>query len=62
MANATWLEAALNGGWGRRYQLGIPMSVADIVAAGVACARDAILAAGPCLAAPAEARVASNDR
>jgi len=62
MANATWLEAALNGGWGRRYQPGIPASVADIVAAVVACARSAILAAGPSLAAPAEVRVALNGR
>jgi uncharacterized protein (DUF849 family) len=40
MANATWLEAALNGGWGRHYQPGIPLSVADIVNEGVACARE----------------------
>jgi len=62
MANATWLEAALNGGWGRRYQPSIPASVADIVAAVVACARNAILEAGPSRAALAEARVASNHR
>ena len=40
MANATWLEAALNGGWGRHYQPRIPMAIADIVAEGVACARE----------------------
>lgn len=40
MANATWLEAALNGGWGRHYQPGIPLAIADIIAEGVACARE----------------------
>jgi uncharacterized protein (DUF849 family) len=40
MANATWLEAALNGGWGRHFQPGIPMTVADIIAQGIACARE----------------------
>lgn len=40
MANPTWLEVALNGGWGRHYQPGIPIAVADIVAQGIACARE----------------------
>lgn len=39
MAHRTWLEVALNGPWGRR-QPGIPMHVDDIVAEGVACARE----------------------
>ena len=33
-----WLEAALNGPWGRDRQPLIPLSVAEIVAEGVACA------------------------
>lgn len=40
MANRTWLEVALNGPWGRERQPGIPVRVADIVAEGVACARE----------------------
>jgi uncharacterized protein (DUF849 family) len=40
MANGTWLEVALNGGWGRQRQPGIPVSVRDIVAQGVACAQE----------------------
>jgi len=40
MPNATWLEVALNGGWGRHYQPGIPMAIADIVAEGIACAQE----------------------
>jgi uncharacterized protein (DUF849 family) len=39
MANATWLEVALNGGWGRHRQPGIPVTVRNIVDEGVACAR-----------------------
>jgi uncharacterized protein (DUF849 family) len=35
---ATWVEAALNGPWGRGIQPGIPVSVAEIVADGIACA------------------------
>lgn len=38
MANGTWLEVALNGGWGRQRQPGIPVTVREIVAEGVACA------------------------
>lgn len=40
MATRTWLEVALNGPWGRKRQPGIPVRVADIVAEGVACARE----------------------
>lgn len=40
MANRTWLEVAVNGPWGRRRQPGAPVRVADIVAEGVACARE----------------------
>jgi uncharacterized protein (DUF849 family) len=40
MANGTWLEVALNGGWGRQRQPGIPVSVSDIVAEGIACAQE----------------------
>ncbi len=35
----TWLEVALNGPWARERQPLIPVSVEDIVAQGVACAR-----------------------
>jgi 3-keto-5-aminohexanoate cleavage enzyme len=40
MAHRTWLEVALNGPWGRGRQPGIPVRVADIVAEGIACARE----------------------
>jgi uncharacterized protein (DUF849 family) len=40
MATKTWLEVALNGGWGREMQPGIPVRIADIVSQGVACARE----------------------
>lgn len=40
MPNATWLEVALNGGWGRHRQPGIPITVRDIVAQGAACAQE----------------------
>jgi len=40
MANGTWLEVALNGGWGRQRQPGIPVTIRDIVAEGVACAHE----------------------
>src|SRR4029077_17905551 len=33
-----WLEAALNGPWGRDLQPGIPVTVAEIIAEGIACA------------------------
>jgi uncharacterized protein (DUF849 family) len=36
----TWLEAALNGPWGKARQPGIPVRTADIVAEGIACARE----------------------
>jgi uncharacterized protein (DUF849 family) len=35
---ATWIEAALNGPWGRGTQPGIPVTVAEIVTDGIACA------------------------
>ena len=38
-ARKTWLEVALNGSWSRRHQPGIPISIAEIVAQGIACAR-----------------------
>jgi uncharacterized protein (DUF849 family) len=34
-----WIEVALNGGWSRRLQPGIPDTVEQIVAEGIACAR-----------------------
>ena len=34
-----WIEAALNGGWSRALQPGIPDTVEAIIAEGVACAR-----------------------
>lgn len=37
MDKGIWLEAALNGPWGRRAQPLSPVAVADIVADGVAC-------------------------
>jgi 3-keto-5-aminohexanoate cleavage enzyme len=36
----TWLEVALNGPWGKALQPRIPIRVEDIVAEGVACARE----------------------
>ena len=33
-----WLEVALNGGWGRKLQPLIPVSVDEIIAEGIACA------------------------
>lgn len=38
MAAPTWIEAALNGPWGRERQPGIPVSVEEIVADGIAAA------------------------
>ena len=35
----TWLEVSLNGPWSRDRQPGIPITVKDIVAEGIACAR-----------------------
>lgn len=40
MPNRTWLEVAVNGPWGRERQPGIPVRTRDIVAEGVACARE----------------------
>lgn len=34
-----WIEVALNGAWGRALQPGIPETVEEIVADGIACAR-----------------------
>ncbi|HKT14040.1 MAG TPA: 3-keto-5-aminohexanoate cleavage protein [Allosphingosinicella sp.] len=34
-----WLEVALNGGWGRKLQPLIPVSVREIVEEGIACVR-----------------------
>jgi 3-keto-5-aminohexanoate cleavage enzyme len=39
MARKVWIEAALNGGWGRRLQPKIPVSVEELIDDGVACAR-----------------------
>lgn len=36
----TWLEVALNGPWGRQLQPKIPITVREIVADGIACARE----------------------
>jgi uncharacterized protein (DUF849 family) len=36
----TWLEVAPNGGWTRALQARIPVTVEEIVAEGVACARE----------------------
>jgi 3-keto-5-aminohexanoate cleavage enzyme len=36
----TWLEVALNGPWGRGLQPRIPVSVREIVADGIACAKE----------------------
>jgi uncharacterized protein (DUF849 family) len=44
MTRAVWIEVALNGPWGKRRQPGIPASVEDIVAEGIACAE-----AGACI-------------
>lgn len=35
----TWIETSLNGPWSRDRQPGIPITVKDIVAEGIACAR-----------------------
>jgi 3-keto-5-aminohexanoate cleavage enzyme len=39
MARKVWLEAALNGNWGRRLQPKIPITVEELIDDGVACAR-----------------------
>jgi 3-keto-5-aminohexanoate cleavage enzyme len=38
--NGVWLEVALNGPWTRTTQPGIPIAVREIVAQGIACARE----------------------
>jgi uncharacterized protein (DUF849 family) len=40
MTNPTWLEVALNGGWTRALQPRIPVSVDEIAADGIACAKE----------------------
>lgn len=35
----TWIEVALNGPWGRNLQPNVPLSVAELISDGVACAR-----------------------
>ncbi|MFL6579196.1 MAG: 3-keto-5-aminohexanoate cleavage protein [Burkholderiales bacterium] len=35
----TWLEVALNGPWTRKYQPRIPVTVAEIIEEGIACAQ-----------------------
>jgi uncharacterized protein (DUF849 family) len=37
-ARSVWLEAALNGPWGRSLQPGIPVTPEEVVADGIACA------------------------
>jgi uncharacterized protein (DUF849 family) len=44
MTSKTWIEVALNGPWGKARQPGIPATVEDIVAEGIACAK-----AGACI-------------
>jgi uncharacterized protein (DUF849 family) len=39
MMRKIWIEVALNGGWSRRHQPGVPTTVEQIVAEGIACAR-----------------------
>jgi 3-keto-5-aminohexanoate cleavage enzyme len=38
MGSSTWIEAALNGPWGRERQPRMPVTVDEIVAEGIACA------------------------
>ena len=38
MARKVWLEAALNGPWGRGRRPGIPITIDEVIADGVACA------------------------
>jgi len=40
MRKTTWLEVAVNGPWGRDTQPLIPITVDDIVAQGIACAKE----------------------
>jgi uncharacterized protein (DUF849 family) len=40
MTHKVWLEVALNGPWSRKFQPGIPDTVAAIVAEGIACAEE----------------------
>jgi uncharacterized protein (DUF849 family) len=39
MAHQTWIEAALNGPWGRERQPGIPITPEEIIAQGIAAAK-----------------------
>ena len=36
---SVWLEAALNGPWARALQPAMPITVGELVADGIACAR-----------------------
>jgi 3-keto-5-aminohexanoate cleavage enzyme len=38
MTRKVWIEAALNGGWGRRLQPKIPVTVEELIDDGIACA------------------------
>src|SRR5690349_16245495 len=40
MAKGTWLEVAVNGPWGRDTQPLIPVTPQEIIAEGVACAKE----------------------
>jgi 3-keto-5-aminohexanoate cleavage enzyme len=41
MADRTvWLEVALNGPWGRTLQPGMPITVRELIAEGIACAKE----------------------
>lgn len=51
-----WVEAALNGAWGRDRQPAIPVSVDEIVADGIASAR-----AGPAVARGGHIRTGLED-
>jgi uncharacterized protein (DUF849 family) len=39
LTRSVWLEAALNGPWGRTLQPKMPVTVGELVAEGIACAR-----------------------
>lgn len=39
MTHKVWIEAAINGPWGKARQPGIPISTKDIIADGIACAK-----------------------
>jgi 3-keto-5-aminohexanoate cleavage enzyme len=39
MNRSVWLEVALNGPWGRTLQPGMPITVGELIAEGIACAK-----------------------